>query len=98
MENLSFETLSAQIDSRAAGRLDVILQVKGRHDPKIPEVAKISLIDLIRGKAFNRRIPLPAGTPINLTLDTSLNFDELENAFQDIWRAKQARSGPVQGR
>jgi hypothetical protein len=98
MESLSFETLSAQVASRAGGRLGVVFQIKGKHDPAKPEQAKISLVDLIRGRAFNRRIPLPAGTPINLTLDTSLNFDELWDAFRDVWRAKQARSGAVQGR
>jgi hypothetical protein len=76
----------------------VVFQIKGKHDPAKPEQANISLIELIRGRAFNKRIPLPAGTPINLTLDTSLNFDELWDAFQDVWRAKQARSGAVQGR
>ncbi|HZZ36357.1 MAG TPA: YdbH domain-containing protein [Caulobacteraceae bacterium] len=98
MENLSFETLSAQVASRTGGRLGVVFQIKGKHDPAKPEQANISLIELIRGRAFNKRIPLPAGTPINLTLDTSLNFDELWDAFQDVWRAKQARSGAVQGR
>jgi hypothetical protein len=47
---------------------------------------------LIRGRAFNKPIPLPKGTPIELTLDTSLNFDELMRAYQGL----NARSAPVQ--
>ena len=42
-----------------------------------------------RGTAFNRPIPLPSGTPVDLTLDTSLNFDDLMAAYA-------RRSDPVQ--
>ena len=86
-----YERLSAEVSSRPGGRLGVIFQIKGRHDPAIREEARISLVDLLRGQAFKKRIALPAGTPINLTLDTSLNFDELLQAFRDVWAAKKAK-------
>jgi hypothetical protein len=31
----------------------------------------------LQGRAFDKPLPLPKGTPIDLTLDTSLNLDEL---------------------
>lgn len=85
MENLHFEVLSARVNSLDAGRLGVIFQIKGEHDPAIAEEAKISIQEALQGTAFNRRIPLPKGTPVNLTLDTSLNFDELLAAWRRGW-------------
>ncbi len=38
-------------------------------------------MDLARGTAFNKHIRLPKGTPVDLTLDTSLNFDDLMAAY-----------------
>lgn len=86
MENLSFEVLEADVDSAEAGRLKVLFRIKGQHDPAVAEEARISIQEAMRGTAFNRRIPLPKGTPVNLTLDTSLNFDELLAAWRRGWR------------
>ena len=61
-----------------------MLHVKGRHDPPTAPVTRIGLIDLLRGHAFDKPIPLPKGTPVDLTLDTSLNFDELLAAYGGI--------------
>ena len=85
MENLHFETLEAGVNSTDTGRLGVLFHIKGEHDPKVVEKAKIGLLDLLRGTAFQRRIPLPAKTPVDLTLDTSLNFDELLAAWKRGW-------------
>jgi hypothetical protein len=101
MENLAFQSLSAEVASRPEGRLGVIFQIAGRHDPPQKQEALIPISALLKGDAFNQRIPLPSGTPINLTLDTSLNFDELAKALRDIWamkKASQRRSAPVHGR
>jgi hypothetical protein len=92
LENLAFDNLDAQVESRPGGRLGVIFKIKGRHDPPVAEEARVSIMDVIRGQAFQKRIPLPKGTPINLTLDTSLNFDELLAAFA---RINQERAGPA---
>lgn len=85
MENLRFDTLEAGVDS-ADGRLGVRFHIKGEHDPKVAEVARVGLLDLLTGKAFQKRIPLPAKTPVDLTLDTSINFDELLAAWKRRWQ------------
>jgi hypothetical protein len=100
MENLAFDQLEAGINSADKGRLGILFHIKGQHDPKVPEKARVGLIDLIRGRAFNKRIALPAKTPVDLTLDTSLNFDELLADWRS-WFERQGsetsnRSGPVQ--
>lgn len=88
MENLSFDTLEAGVNSTDQGRLAILFHIKGEHDPKVAEKARIGLMDLIRGTAFNKRIALPAKTPVDLTLDTSLNFDELLAAWQNAYKAQ----------
>lgn len=85
MENLSFTVLEAELNSLEAGRLGVLFKIQGEHDPAVAEEARISIQEAMAGTAFNRRIPLPKGTPVNLTLDTSLNFDELLAAWRRGW-------------
>jgi hypothetical protein len=92
MENLHFETLEAKVNSTEQGKLGVLFHIKGEHDPKIAEKAKIGLLELIRGTAFQRRIPLPAKTPVDLTLDSSLNFDELLASWKRTWEDAQAKT------
>jgi hypothetical protein len=94
MENLHFETLEARVNSDGKGQLGILFHIKGEHDPKVAEKAKIGLIELIKGTAFQRRIPLPAKTPVDLTLDTSLNFDELLASWRRTWEEAQGRTPP----
>jgi hypothetical protein len=100
MENLAFDQLEAGVNSTDKGRLGILFHIKGEHDPKVAEKARVGILDLIRGRAFNKRIALPAKTPVDLTLDTSLNFDELlaawRRSFADEEPAAPTRSGPVQ--
>jgi hypothetical protein len=96
MENLAYDQMEVAVDSRPGGRLGMIFTIRGRHDPPVAEEARISIFDLIRGKALDRDIPLPKGTPVNLTLDTSINFDELLAAYMDLNRARGGASAPVQ--
>ena len=84
LENLAFDTMEARIASRPEGRLGVIFRIKGRSDPLVGKAWTVNLFDLVRGKAFDKPIPLPKGTPIDLTLDTSLNFDELLKAYGEL--------------
>lgn len=84
LENLAFDSMEARIASRPEGRLGVIFRIKGRSDPPVDRAWKVNLLDLLRGKAFDKPIPLPKGTPIDLTLDTSLNFDELLKAYGEL--------------
>ena len=87
LENLAFDELEAKVDSRPEGRLGVIFHLKGRNDPPVGQKARISVVDLARGTAFDKPIPLPKGTPVDLTLDTSLNFDDLMAAYSRIGRS-----------
>nr|WP_295112785.1 YdbH domain-containing protein [uncultured Caulobacter sp.] len=101
MENLAFDQLEAGVNSTDKGRLGILFHIKGEHDPKVAEKARVGILDLLRGRAFDKRIALPAKTPVDLTLDTSLNFDELLAAWRRSFAeeeasATQPRSGPVQ--
>jgi hypothetical protein len=91
LENLAFDKLEADIASQPMGRLGVLFRINGFNDPPGGGETRISLFDLLRGRAFKSPIALPKGTPVNLTLDTSLNFDELLAAY-----GGRARSEPVQ--
>jgi hypothetical protein len=85
LEHLAFDQLNADLNSVAGGRLQVIFHIKGRSDPPQPQQAEVGLIELIDGTALQKPIPLPNGTPIDLTLDTSLNFDELLKSYSEAW-------------
>jgi hypothetical protein len=85
LEHLAFDQLSADLNSVAGGRLQVVFHIKGRSDPPQPQQAQVGLIDLVNGTALQKPIPLPNGTPIDLTLDTSLNFDELLKSYGEAW-------------
>lgn len=86
LENLAFEHLDATIDSRPQGRLGLVFRLKGRHDPPVSAPTRLAVTDLVRGTAFDKPIPLPKGTPVDLTLDTSLNFDELLADYSGLSR------------
>jgi hypothetical protein len=100
MENLAFDQLQAGVNSTDNGRLGILFHIQGEHDPKVAEKARVGILDLLRGHAFDKRIALPAKTPVDLTLDTSLNFDELLADWRSWFERQQAtaptRSGPVQ--
>ena len=73
------------MNSVANGRLQVVLHIKGRNDPPKPQQAEIAVADVFNGTALQKKIDLPSNTPIDLTLDTSLNFDELLNSYAEAW-------------
>jgi hypothetical protein len=88
MENLAFETLDAKIDSLPAGRLGVLFHIVGRHDPPTKQQIRLSLSDLISRRFLGRPLPLPSGTQVNLTLDTTLNLDDLLADFAAYQRLR----------
>ena len=92
LESLAFESLSADINSVDKGRLQIVFHIKGRSDPPKPQVAEVPVADILNGSALQKPIPLPSGTPIELTLDTSLNFDELLRSYAEAW-SKALNSG-----
>jgi hypothetical protein len=85
LENLSFDELNAGLNSVPGGRLQVVFHIKGHSDPPKPQQAEVGVVELLNGTALQKPIPLPSGTPIDLTLDTSLNFDELLKSYADAW-------------
>jgi hypothetical protein len=85
LENLAFDSMSADLNSVTGGRLQVVFHIKGRSDPPKAQTADVAIADILNGTALYKPIPLPSGTPIDLTLDTSLNFDELLQSYTQAW-------------
>ena len=85
LENLAYDRMTAELNSIANGRLSVLFKIKGRSDPPKPQIAEIAVADIINGTALQKPVLLPSGTPIDLTLDTSLNFDELLKFYAEAW-------------
>jgi hypothetical protein len=81
MENLAFDQLVGLVNSLPNGRLGMTFHIVGRHDPPNAGETRVGVFDLLSGHAFDKPLPLPKGTPIDLTLDTSLNLDELLAAY-----------------
>ena len=94
MEHLAFDLLDAEINSLPGGRLGVLFHIRGEHSPPQRQEIRLTLGELIRRDFLNRELPLPSGTKVDLTLDTSLNLDQL---LADYAQAQAARgSGGVQ--
>jgi hypothetical protein len=81
LENMAFDALDGTIDSRPMGRLGMVFHLQGRNDPPQAAETRVGVVDLLRGRAFDKPLPLPKGTPVDLTLDTSLNLDELLKSY-----------------
>jgi hypothetical protein len=96
MENLAFDTLAASIASREDGRLGVLFHIVGEHDPPTRQRIRLTLMDLIQQRFLGRKLPLPSGTKVNLTLDTSLNLDDLLSDWSEYQKARTGGSGVVQ--
>ena len=95
MENLAFSTLSAEINSLPNGRLGVLFRIKGENRPPTTQELRVGVVDLLNGKFMQKTQPLPSGTKVDLTLDTSLNLDQL---LEDVAGYRNARgSAGVQG-
>ena len=92
MENLSFDILSAEVNSLDEGRIGVLFRIRGRHDPPQRQELRIGLAEFISREFLNRELPLPSGTGIDLTLDTTLNLNQL---VSDLLELNRARAGEV---
>lgn len=90
MENLSFDILSAEVNSLDAGRIGVLFRIRGRHDPPQRQELRITIAEFISREFLNRPLPLPSGTGIDLTLDTTLNLNQL---IGDLLELNRARDG-----
>ena len=90
MENLSFDILSAEVNSLDEGRIGVLFRIRGRHDPPQRQELRISIAEFISREFLKRELPLPSGTGIDLTLDTTLNLNQL---IGDLLELNRARNG-----
>lgn len=90
MENLSFDILSAEVNSLDEGRIGVLFHIRGRHDPPEHQELRISIAEFVSREFLNRELPLPSGTGIDLTLDTTLNLNQL---IGDLLELNRARAG-----
>lgn len=93
MENLSFDILSAEVNSLDEGRIGVLFRIRGRHDPPQRQELRIPLAEFISREFLNRTLPLPSGTGIDLTLDTTLNLNQLIGDLLELNRARDGRPG-----
>ncbi|MFN4295363.1 MAG: YdbH domain-containing protein [Brevundimonas sp.] len=89
MEDLAFDILTAQVNSLDEGRLGVLFRIRGRHDPAQRQELRLTLSELISRDFLNRELPLPSGTEIDLTLDTTLNLNELVSDLLSLNRARR---------
>ena len=94
MEHLAFEKLDAELNSLPEGRLGVLFHIKGEHSPPQAQELNVRVTDLISRRFLNKTLPLPSGTEVDLTLDTSLNLDKLLEDFAEYQRLRGSR--PVQ--
>lgn len=90
LENLAFEKLDAKVETRPDGRLGVLFHIIGYHDPPKPQEITLSWMDVITRRFVNRRLPLPSGTAVDLTLDTTLNLDDLLADWGDFTRLRSS--------
>jgi hypothetical protein len=96
MENLAFDALSVEVNSLDEGRVGLVFRVKGRHDPPQHQDLRVGLAELISRRFLRRKLPLPSDTRIDLTLDTTLNLNQLIADLLVINRARQGNgSGPA---
>ena len=91
MENLSFDQLSADVNSLDGGRIAVLFHIRGRHAPPQRQELRLTLAELISRQFLNRSLPLPSGTQIDLTLDTTLNANQLISDLMAVNRARQGQ-------
>ena len=90
MENLAFDVLTADVNSLDEGRVGVLFHIVGRHDPPQRQELRLTLAELISREFLNRPLPLPSNTGIDLTLDTTLNLNQL---VSDLLAVNRARNG-----
>lgn len=84
MENLAFDVLTAEVNTLKEGRLAVLFHIRGRHDPPQHQEIRLSVAELIRREFLNEDLTLPSDTGIDLTLDTTLNINQLVRDLMDL--------------
>ncbi|CAN5689938.1 YdbH domain-containing protein [soil metagenome] len=94
MENLAFQSLDATINSLPRGRLGMLFHIKGENAPPTHQEIWLTPLEILTRSFLTRKLPLPSGTKVDLTLDSSLNLDQLLGDFADYQKLRG--SGAVQ--
>lgn len=92
MEYLAFDTLEADVNSQPDGRLGVLFHIKGQHSPPQRQQIRLSIIEVIRQTYLTKPLPLPSGTKVDLTLDTTLNLDDLLKDFAEYQSLRSSQA------
>lgn len=77
MQDLAISDLSAEVNSLDEGRLGVRFRIHGRHDPPERQQLRLGWMEVIRRDFLKKKLPLPSDTPIDLTLDTTWNANQI---------------------
>lgn len=86
LQDLAISDLTADVNSLDNGRLGIRFRIHGRHDPPQREQLRLTLMELIRRDFLNRKLNLPSDTPIDLTLDTTWNANQIASDLMDYIR------------
>ncbi|HEY1071992.1 intermembrane phospholipid transport protein YdbH family protein [Brevundimonas sp.] len=94
MQDLAISDLSAEVNSLDGGRLGVRFHIHGRHDPPERQQLRLGWMDVIRRDFMNKKLPLPSDTPIDLTLDTTWNANQIVSDLME-WGKSANGSAPT---
>jgi len=90
MQDLAISDLTAEVNSLDGGRLGVRFRINGRHDPPQREQLRLTFMELIRRDFMNKKLNLPSDTPIDLTLDTTWNANQIVSDLLEYARRGEA--------
>lgn len=90
MQDLAISDLTAEVNSLDEGRLGVRFRINGRHDPPQREQLRLTFMELIRRDFMNKKLNLPSDTPIDLTLDTTWNANQIVSDLLEYARRGEA--------
>jgi len=93
MQDLAISDMTAEVNSLDEGRLGVRFRINGRHDPPEREQLRLSWMELIRRDFLNKKLNLPSDTPIDLTLDTTWNANQIVSDLMEY--ARRGETPPI---
>lgn len=91
LENLAFDDMTVVVNSLDAGRLNLRFAIHGRHDPPQKQEIRLTWLQVLRRQFFDKPLPLPSGTGVNLNLDTTLNANQLIGDLLELNRVRQGQ-------
>jgi len=92
LENLAFDDMTVVVNSLDAGRLNLRFAIHGRHDPPQKQEIRLTWLQVLRRQFFDKPLPLPSGTGVNLNLDTTLNANQLIGDLLELNRVRQGQA------